>query len=204
MNQKTINQAITHLNKDLKLKKIIDKHNKPIFKKNNDYYNSLSKSIIYQQLSGRVANIIYNRFLDIFDDRKPKPDIIINISDKELKNIGLSKQKTSYIKDLSRYFIQKENTINFKLLNDEQIRNELISIKGIGHWTIDMFLMFTMLKPNILPVGDLGIKKGFKKLFNLKDLPDIGYMLEKSKPWEPYRTIACCYLWRLVDDENFW
>jgi len=98
MNQKTINQAITHLNKDLKLKKIIDKHNKPIFKKNNDYYNSLSKSIIYQQLSGRVANIIYNRFLDIFDDRKPKPDIIINISDKELKNIGLSKQKNNAIK----------------------------------------------------------------------------------------------------------
>ena len=204
MNQKTINLAITHLSNDLKLKKIIDKHSKPNFKKNNDYYNSLAKSIIYQQLSGRVANVIYNRFLDIFCDRKPTPDITINISENKLKNIGLSKQKTSYIKDLSRYFIEKENTINFRLMNDDEIRNELISIKGIGHWTIDMFLMFTMLKPNILPMGDLGIKKGFKKLFNLKDLPDDKYMLKKSKPWEPYRTIACCYLWRLVDDEDFW
>jgi len=204
MNQKTINLAIKHLSNDLKLKKIINNHSKPNFKKNNDYYNSLAKSIIYQQLSGRVANVIYNRFLDIFRDRKPTPDITISISEKKLKNIGLSKQKTNYIKDLSRYFIEKENTINFKLMSDDEIRNELILIKGIGHWTIDMFLMFTMLRPNILPVGDLGIKKGFKKLFNLKDLPDEQYMLKKSKPWEPYRTIACCYLWRLVDDEDFW
>ena len=204
MNQKTINLAIKHLSNDLKLKKIIDNHSKPNFKKNNDYYNSLAKSIIYQQLSGRVANVIHNRFLDIFRDRKPTPDITISIGEKKLKNIGLSKQKTNYIKDLSRYFIEKENTINFKLMSDDEIRNELILIKGIGHWTIDMFLMFTMLKPNILPVGDLGIKKGFKNLFNLKDLPDEQYMLKKSKPWEPYRTIACCYLWRLVDDEDFW
>ena len=204
MNQKTINIAITHLSNDSKLKTIIDNHSKPNFKKNNDYYNSLAKSIIYQQLSGRVANIIYNRFLDIFENRQPNPKIIINMSEKELKNIGLSKQKTSYIKDLSLYFLKKKNSIEFKLMNDDEIRNELILIKGIGHWTIDMFLMFTMLRPNILPIGDLGIKKGFKKLFNLKDLPDEQYMLKKSKTWEPYRTIACCYLWRLVDDEDFW
>lgn len=204
MNQKIINLAIIHLNKDLKLKKIIDKHDKPIFEKNNDYYDSLSKSIIYQQLSGRVAKVIYNRFLDIFDDRKPNPNIILNISDIELKNIGLSNQKTSYIKDLSKYFLEKGESTNFELLNDYEIRQELISIKGIGHWTIDMFLMFTILRPNILPTGDLGIKNGFKKLFNLNELPKDDYMLKKSEPWEPYRTIACYYLWRLVDDEDFW
>lgn len=204
MNQKIINLAIIHLNKDLKLKKIIDKHDKPIFEKNNDYYDSLSKSIIYQQLSGRVAKVIYYRFLDIFDDRKPNPNIILNISDIELKNIGLSNQKTSYIKDLSKYFLEKGESTNFELLNDYEIRQELISIKGIGHWTIDMFLMFTILRPNILPTGDLGIKNGFKKLFNLKELPKDDYMLKKSEPWEPYRTIACYYLWRLVDDEDFW
>tara|TARA_B110001454_G_scaffold121055_1_gene113038 strand:+ start:3348 stop:3962 length:615 start_codon:yes stop_codon:yes gene_type:complete len=204
MNQKIINLAIIHLNKDLKLKKIIDKHDKPIFEKNNDYYDSLSKSIIYQQLSGRVAKVIYYRFLDIFDDRKPNPNIILNISDIELKNIGLSNQKTSYIKDLSKYFLEKGESTNFELLNDHEIRQELISIKGIGHWTIDMFLMFTILRPNILPTGDLGIKNGFKKLFNLKELPKDDYMLKKSEPWEPYRTIACYYLWRLVDDEDFW
>ena len=204
MNQKIINLAIIHLNKDLKLKKIIDKHDKPIFEKNNDYYDSLSKSIIYQQLSGRVAKVIYYRFLDIFDDRKPNPNIILNISDIELKNIGLSNQKTSYIKDLSKYFLEKGESTNFELLNDHEIRQELISIKGIGHWTIDMFLMFTILRPNILPTGDLGIKNGFKKLFNLNELPKDDYMLKKSEPWEPYRTIACYYLWRLVDDEDFW
>ena len=199
-----INKAIKHLIKDKKLKLLIDKNEKPFFEENNNYYHALSKSIIYQQLSGKVAKIIYNRFLDLFNSKQPKANIFITIDDSKLKEIGLSRQKISYLKDLSDYFLNKGKSIDFKSLSEQEIRDELIKIKGIGHWTIDMFLMFTVLKSNILPVGDLGIKKAFKELYNLDDLPTDNFMIEKSKKWEPYRTIACCYLWTIVDDGDVW
>jgi len=199
-----INKAIKQLSKDIKLKSLIDKNEKPFFEENNNYYHTLSKSIIYQQLSGKVAKIIYNRFLDLFNNKQPKANIFINIDDSKLKEIGLSRQKISYLKDLSDYFLNKGKSIDFKSLSEQEIRDELIKIKGIGHWTIDMFLMFTVLKSNILPVGDLGIKKAFKELYNLDDLPTDNFMIEKSKKWEPYRTIACCYLWTIVDDGDVW
>ena len=199
-----INKAIKQLSKDIKLKSLIDKNEKPFFEENNNYYHALSKSIIYQQLSGKVAKIIYNRFLDLFNNKQPKANIFITIDDSKLKEIGLSRQKISYLKDLSDYFLNKGKSIDFKSLSEQEIRDELIKIKGIGHWTIDMFLMFTVLKSNILPVGDLGIKKAFKELYNLKELPSESFMKEMSLPWQPYRTIACCYLWMIVDDGDVW
>ena len=139
-----INKAIKQLSKDIKLKSLIDKNEKPFFEENNNYYHALSKSIIYQQLSGKVAKIIYNRFLDLFNNKQPKANIFINIDDSKLKEIGLSRQKISYLKDLSDYFLNKGKSIDFKSLSEQEIRDELIKIKGIGHWTIDMFLMFIM------------------------------------------------------------
>ena len=204
MNSKVLNDAINHLNKDKKLKELIAKYDKPGFESNGNYFNALSKSIIYQQLSGKVAKVIYNRFLDLFKNRIPDLELIINIEDDKLRKIGLSKQKTEYIKGLSKYFYETGNSIDFPSLTDEEIGKELIQIKGIGQWTVDMFLMFTMFRTDILPVADLGIKKGYKELFNLKELPSANEMIEKSKPWQPYRTIACCYLWRLVDDGDVW
>ena len=203
MNQ-LINKAVRHLSKDLKLKSLIDNNDKPVFEKSNNYYIALSKSIIYQQLSGKVAKIIYNRFLNLFNDKNPEPNIFLTFDDLKLKSIGLSRQKISYLKDLSKYFLDKGISIDFNILNQDEIRKELISIKGIGHWTIDMFLMFTVLNMNILPVGDLGIKKAFKELYNLDKLPSDNFMIKKSKKWEPYRTIACCYLWTIVDDGDVW
>ena len=103
----------------------------------------------------------------------------------------------------SKYFYNKKNT-NFVKYSDESLRKELIKIKGIGPWTIDMFLMFTMHRTDILPVGDLGIKKAFQILYKLKELPSNELMIEISAKWKPYRTIACCYLWYLVDDGDVW
>lgn len=203
--EKVINEAIKHLSKDQKLKILIENNKPPIFEeRNDDYYHSLSKSIIYQQLSGKVAKIIYNRFLGLFNDSQPIPKVFLNLNDTKLKSIGLSRQKISYLKDLSEYFLNKGTSMDFNTLDQDEIRKELITIKGIGHWTIDMFLMFTVLDMNILPVGDLGIKKAFKELFNLNSLPSDDYMIKKSKKWEPYRTIACCYLWTIVDDGDVW
>ena len=204
MDSDTLNQSIEHLSKNSKFKALIDKYDRPIFENNDNYFNALSKSIIYQQLSGKVAKVIYNRFLDLFKNRKPELEVILNLKDFELRKIGLSKQKTEYIKGLSKYFYKEGKLIDFPSLTNQEISKELIKIKGIGQWTVDMFLMFTMFRTDVLPVADLGIKKGFKELFNLKELPSEKVMINKSKKWQPYRTIACCYLWKLVDDGDVW
>ena len=204
MNENLLNQSIKHLSKDQKIKTLIDKYPIPNFSPNDNYFDALSKSIIYQQLSGKVAKIIYNRFLSLFKNKNPKPNQYLNMKTSDLKSIGLSKQKISYINNVSNFFINKDSQILFKTNADKEIREQLIVIKGIGQWTVDMFMMFTLCKTDILPVGDLGIKKAFKELYNLKELPSEEFMKEKAIPWKPYRTIACCYLWMIVDDGDVW
>ena len=200
MDKIILNQSIQYLLKDNKLKDLINKYPIPQFASKDNYFDALSKSIIYQQLSGKVAKIIYRRFLDLFKKQNPEPEQYLKINNSDLKKIGLSKQKINYINNLSIFFINNNNMSQLKNLSKQEITNELISIKGIGQWTIDMFMMFTLCKTDILPVGDLGIKKAFKHLYNLQELPSEKFMKEKSSHWRPYRTIACCYLWMIMDD----
>ena len=202
MNNNILNNAIKHLEKDQKIKTLINKYPVPEFAPTENYFNALSKSIIYQQLSGKVAKIIYIRFLSLFKNKIPKPKHYLKIKVSDLNRIGLSKQKISYITNLSQFFVEKENDIDFE--NEKEIKKKLIDIKGIGQWTIDMFMMFTLCKTDVLPIGDLGIKKAFKELYKLKELPSENFMKKKSLKWRPYRTIACCYLWMMIDDGDVW
>jgi len=204
MDENIFNQSIQHLLKDTKLKGLINRYPLPKFTSNDNYFNALSKSIIYQQLSGRVAKVIYMRFLTLFKKQAPEPKQYLKINHSDLRKIGLSKQKINYINNLSVFFIKNNNMPQLKNLSKEEITNKLISIKGVGQWTIDMFMMFTLCKTDILPVGDLGIKKAFKLLYNLQELPSELFMKEKSSGWRPYRTIACCYLWMIVDNGDVW
>ena len=204
MDKNTIEKAIKHLSKIKELQTLINTNPIPTFKKDDNYFDSLSKSIIYQQLSGKVAKIIYHRFISLFNQNSPNAKECLKLSSKDLKGIGLSRQKISYINNLSEFFIENNNLIDFNKLTDEEIAKKLLSIKGIGPWTVDMFMMFTMLKVDILPLGDLGIKKAIQKLFKLQELPSDKLMIEKSLQWKPYRTIASCYLWTLVDDGDVW
>ena len=204
MNKTTIEKAINHLSKIKEFQILIDKNPIPMFKKNDNYFDALSKSIIYQQLSGKVAKIIYHRFISLFKQNSPNAKECLKLSVNDLKEIGLSRQKISYINNLSEFFIENNNLIDFNKLTDKEIAKKLLSIKGIGPWTVDMFMMFTMLKVDILPLGDLGIKKAIQKLFKLQNLPSEELMIEKSLKWKPYRTIASCYLWTLVDDGDVW
>ena len=204
MNKTTIEKAINHLSKIKEFQILIDKNPIPMFKKNDNYFDALSKSIIYQQLSGKVAKIIYHRFISLFKQNSPNAKECLKLSIKDLKGIGLSRQKISYINNLSEFFIENNNLIDFNKLTDKEIAKKLLSIKGIGPWTVDMFMMFTMFKVDILPLGDLGIKKAIQKLFKLQELPSDKLMIEKSLKWKPYRTIASCYLWTLVDDGDVW
>ncbi len=204
MNQKILKTALEELSKDPKIDKLIQKFGSPIFSQTKDYFNALSKSIIYQQLSGKAASTIHNRFLGLFNNNLPKASEVINIDISKFRIIGISKQKSNYIIGLAEYFYKYGKEIDFNNLSDLEISQELIKIKGIGQWTIDMFLMFTLERTDILPVGDLGIQKGIKIMFNMKNLPSNKYMIQKSNKWRPYRTVACWYLWRMIDEEDTW
>jgi DNA-3-methyladenine glycosylase II len=161
-------------------------------------FQSLVESIIYQQLAGSAANIIYTRLINHYNNVLPKPMQIISTSDIELKSkIGLSSNKVQYLKDLSTKV--EQGKINLELLStmsDEEVIAELTLVKGIGRWTAEMFLIFCLGRPDILPVTDLGIRKAVHKLYSLPELPKPAELLAISQPWRPHRTAASWYLWK--------
>lgn len=194
------------LNTDNRFAHLIERFGYPDIPGKKDYYNALAKSIIYQQLSGKAAGTIYSRVLNVCGNAaKLNPDVIIDTPDDVLRSAGLSAAKTRYIKALS------ESQLDGGLLTrdpndmtDHEISESLTKIKGIGQWTADMFLIFVLVRPDIFPLTDLGIKKGFTVFFGLNDLPDEKYMLKKSSKWKPYRSIASWYLWEIVDNDFSW
>jgi len=197
-----INKALLHLKKDKSLVKVIKQFPKPSLELGSNYFGALSESIIYQQLSGKAAGTIERRFKALFKG-KMTPKKVLNLKDIQFKGVGISGQKMKYLRDLSIKFL--DGTVNpsgFGKMTDEDIRQHLISVKGIGRWTADMFLIFTLNRPDVLPTGDLGIQKGFKKVFNLKKLPDAQKMQKLAKIWKPYCTIASLYLWKVADKEK--
>ncbi len=205
-----IKKALFHLKKDKTLAKAIKVFKRPDLRTTTDHFGALSRSIIYQQISGKAAKAIETRFKALFKGGNPNAKSVKKLSDQKLKSAGLSPQKIKYIRDLSLKFL--DGTINptlFPEMNDEEIREHLISVKGIGRWTADMFLMFTLNRPDVLPMGDLGIQKGFQILFKLKRLPGQRKMEKLSRDWKPYRTIASLYLWQSADNaknnqQPFW
>ena len=201
------NIALRHLSHaDKRMEKLIDKFGPPNFNLMNNYYESLIRSIVYQQLSGKAASIIYERLLDLFVfDIYPEPKDILAVSIETLRSSGLSYQKVNYIQDLSEKW--QDGTMNLTdidSMTDEEISSELIKVKGIGQWTADMFLMFTLGRPDVFPFGDLGIQKGVMILTNMNRLPTQKEMERKTKKWQPYRTVAAWYLWKLVDGPFKW
>jgi len=202
-----IEDALRHLKgSDRRFSKLIKKYGEPDFAPQDNYFKSLVRSIIYQQLSGKSAFAIYSRFLKLFPvNHFPRPSELLEISKQTYRGIGLSKQKSIYIKEIAKAFESKTvQPDKLKEMTNDQIRSELIKIKGIGPWTIDMFLMFTLNRPDILPTGDLGIQKGYMVFYDIDFLPDKDYMIKSAEKWRPFRTFACWYLWKLVDDDFQW
>ena len=164
----------------------------------NNLFESLLKSIVYQQLAGNAANAIYSRFLSLYSDSLPTPEQIISTSDTVLRfTAGLSFKKIEYIKNLSTKIISGELNIQIlPAMQDEEVINELVKVKGIGRWTAEMFLIFSLQREDVCPLDDLGVKKAIQKLYNLSNLPTREYMIEVSCRWNPYRSIATWYLWK--------
>ena len=198
-------QAIKHLvAKDKKLAKVIRKCGQCTIERKRiiDPYRALSRSIIYQQLATKAAASIYKRFLAIGEGNHPKPEEIISASDTQLRVVGLSRQKASYIRDLAEKKIAGElpSTRRINSMTDDEIIAELTKVKGVGPWSVEMYLMFTLGRLDILPVTDYGIQKGFSKLYLDGDtLPTKDDFAKRSKLWAPWRSVASWYLWRALE-----
>ncbi len=196
-------ESLKFLKKDPALGAFVIKHGPITHRRKHagHAFQSLSEAIIFQQLSGKAAGTILKRFVALFPGKKfPTHEDVLKIKIEKLRAAGLSGQKASYLKDLAAKF--KDGTINpklFKRMDDQEITAHVVAVKGIGEWTAQMFLMFTLHRPDVLPTGDLGVQKGFKTLFKLKALPSPAQMEKLARPWAGHRTLACMYLWRLVD-----
>ena len=198
-----IEAGLDFLKKDKKMQVLIEKFGRPDFNQGQDYFQSLLRSIVFQQLSGKAAQTIYERLVSLIPKTSNLcPNEVLKLNKDEMRKAGLSFQKITYVRNLADYFennsLQKKDV---EEMTDEEISKELIQIKGIGQWTVDMFLIFTLNRADILPYKDLGIQKGIMKIFKMKNLPSKNEMENCSWKWRPYRTIACWYLWRIADDK---
>ncbi len=165
---------------------------------------SLARAIIYQQISTKAGDAIRKRFFGLFGKKKVTPENFLELTSVQLKSAGLSSQKQSYMFDLAQNFKTKSFAHSHEWWNkmsDEEVRANLIQIKGIGPWTIDMFLIFALNRPDILPVGDLGIVKGFQKVFKLKSRPSERTMRRLARPHAGELTILALHLWGSLDTD---
>jgi DNA-3-methyladenine glycosylase II len=194
---------IHHLSQDIVLKKLVE--NIPFREPSSEskgVYIDLLGSIISQQLSGKVATVIQNRFLGLFEDGYPHPGLLMELDIETLRSAGLSRQKATYLQNVAAFFSkEKIEKKSWDSMEDDAIIEYLTQIKGVGKWTVEMILMFSLNRPDILPLDDLGIRNAISTLYQLtetgKDLRK--KMYEVAEPWRPYRSYACWFLWRYKD-----
>ena len=195
---------IQHLSKDKNLKKIIATQTAYVLAKKTDVYLHLCGSIMSQQLNTKVAAIIFERFLNLYPTRQPTPQQIVDTSIETLRSIGLSNAKANYVHNVCNFFLlEKITDEKLDSLSNEEIIKYLIQIKGVGQWTVEMILMFTLGREDVFALDDLGIQQSIIKLYKLDVLTKKQLrekMQEISKNWSPYRTYACRYLWGWKDN----
>lgn len=166
-----------------------------------NYFEALVRAIANQQLSGKAAQTILNRMLALFKPgRFPTPQEYLKMSDKKLRSIGFSNSKVSYTKNVARFFIEREKDIKrIHKLIDEEVINLLTEIKGIGVWSAEMFLIFSLGREDVFSYGDLGLRKGLQKIYNFKKEPTIKQIEKIVEKWRPYRTHGARYMWASLE-----
>jgi DNA-3-methyladenine glycosylase II len=192
-------KVIAFLSKDPKLKEVIRTTEVVMPDYNGDVYERLIRAIIYQQLSGKAASSIHGRFLTLFPDEYPDPGMLLSLDVSELRSAGLSRQKAGYLHNVAEFF-QNEALIDkdWSSMEDEAIIKYLTQIKGVGKWTVEMILMFTLNRSDVFPLDDLGIQQAMQLLYGIEEKGRLlkVKMFEKAENWRPYRTYASWYLWR--------
>ena len=197
-----IELALKYLSRDKDLKTLIDHFGVITLKRRRNYFKSLLRSIIHQQLSGKAAKTIENRFLELYNGNQyPTPEEVLKTPAEAIQNVGISRMKTEYIRGLAKIIDDGDIRLE-KLteLSNDEVGNVLKEVKGIGQWTVDMFLIFSLNRPDIFPLNDLGIQKGLMLLLGRQKILSRESMLSHSKKWKPYRTLASLYLWKIVDE----
>ncbi len=167
-------------------------------------FTPLSRSIAYQQLSGKAAGTIYGRFRDLFNHRRPTATALLKMDYQQLRDAGLSNNKTLALQDLADKIVRRQLPAANRVhqLPDQELIEQLTEVRGIGVWTVQMFLMFWLARLDILPTADLGIQKGLQLLDVLDDLPTPDELGQRGECWGPYRTVASWYLWRRTEVQN--
>jgi DNA-3-methyladenine glycosylase II len=193
-------QAILHLKKsDPVLAEIIERVGPYKMNYDEPAFHSLAEAIVYQQLHGKAAATIFKRLTDAAGGRLT-PENILKLSEEQMRAVGLSKQKLTYLRDLATKTHSGElDFARLPDLPDPEVIKHLTQVKGIGVWTAHMFLMFSLRRPDVLPTGDLGIQMAIRKHYRKRKLPKPVQMEKIAKCWSPYRSVACWYLWRSLD-----
>jgi DNA-3-methyladenine glycosylase II len=194
--------ALKHLKKDTVLAKIIAQTGPYAIQYREPTFETLVRSIVYQQLSGKVAAVIFARLHAAAGEETLTPAGIMKLRPEKMRKVGLSAQKTTYIRELAKH--TRRASIVFEdlpELDDDAIIEHLTRVKGIGVWTAQMFLMFALRRHDVLPTADLGIRTAMKRAWNLPDLPKPDEMQRIAAAWKPWTSVACWYLWRSLDNE---
>ncbi|HNI44762.1 MAG: DNA-3-methyladenine glycosylase 2 family protein [Chitinophagales bacterium] len=167
-----------------------------------DIYGSLLRAIVFQQLSGKVAEVIYARFVGLFNEQYPEATTLAQMPIEMLRTVGLSNQKANYVKNIAAFSL--EQNLHFDYINslsDEELVQYLTQIKGVGRWTVEMLLIFTLQRPDVFPILDLGIRNAMIRLYEVEETgkAQLQRLHEIAAVWQPHRTLACRYLWRWYD-----
>ncbi|MGA2215392.1 MAG: DNA-3-methyladenine glycosylase 2 family protein [Bryobacteraceae bacterium] len=196
-------KAIIHLKKaDPVMRAIIERVGAYRIEHREPSFETLVRSIVYQQLSGRVASVILGRLVAMLPGARVTPQVILKLTPARMRKAGLSKQKTAYIRDLARKTLKGH--VNFETLAelaDDEVIEHLTQVKGIGVWTAHMFLIFALRRPDILATGDLGVRAAIRKAYQLEELPNPQQVEEMALAWRPYCSVAVWYLWRSLEGE---
>jgi DNA-3-methyladenine glycosylase II len=197
-------QYIVHLSKDKKLKKLIDAQEPQKLSSHHNICLRLCASIMSQQLSTKVAQVIYKRFLELYGGEEPSPQQIVDTPLETLRGIGLSNAKAAYVQNVARFALEHNlNDKELEKMENEEIINLLTQIKGVGKWTVEMLLMFTLGREDVFSIDDYGIQMAMKKVYKLDDSNKKEFrqqLLKISGKWAPYRTYACLHLWLWKDN----
>ena len=167
-----------------------------------DPFKALVHSIMSQQLSTKAASTIARRFDDLFDGTFPTPRQVLDMPQEKLRAVGLSGMKVSFVRDLARRVEDGSLRLEaFDAMTDDEVIDALTEVKGIGRWTAEMFLMFRLHRPDVLPIGDIGIVNAIKKQYRLRKTPTPARLMRIGESWRPYRSVACWYLWASLDNK---
>jgi len=166
-----------------------------------DHFAALARAIVFQQLSTKAASTIHTRMVALLPDSQVTPAAIAALTEEQFRSVGVSRQKAQYLRDLSEKVLSGDVALeSIDALDDEAVVTALTKVKGVGRWTAEMFLMFRLLRPDVLPVGDLGILTAVQKAYGLRKRPTPDRLRKLGDAWKPYRSIACWYLWRSLDN----